>query len=166
MSVPDGPGLNFDSQIKRFWRPRAGLVTAVGPNPPSRCAACQLSCPLPDAFGRRPRSDVLVGQIHGPSVSAITAAGLASHSRFGSLAANHRSWHPRRDSSPCQAASMSVCGKSAPLNINGSPRWRAGISKTVPKIEPRPVSALAVAVEGVERDAGCFRRHVHHFDFY
>jgi hypothetical protein len=28
------------------------------------------------------------------------------------------------------------------------------------------VSAVAAAVEGDERDTGCFRRHVHHFDFH
>src|SRR6478609_9207399 len=41
----------------------------------------------------------------------------------------------------------------------------AGIGETVSEIEPRRVASLAIAVEGVECDAGGFRRHVHDFDF-
>ena len=47
--------------------------------------------------------------------------------------------------------------KIGALEHQGLPQMTgAGIGKTVPEIEPRWMPALAVAVEGVERDPGRF----------
>src|SRR5258708_7577290 len=69
---------------------------------------------------------------------------------------------------PIASGSLDVgLRKIAALEHQGLPQMPgAGIGKTVPEIEPRRMPALAIAVEGVERDPRRLRRHRDHGDLH